>query len=179
MNFSIIFATLIIFSMIPAFADSEKIFVETDKAEYSVGDELIVSGFVQEKKMPVIAMRVYDTTGSILSANSLELDEDGGFFKNIYLDSPFYDESGKYTITLDYSKDKTEISFEIISDTLEEIFEEENTIPEILDMNTSQETYYDYEFIEIGGTVSAKDSSSVLVGIMDPFGTPTGFYFVI
>ena len=176
-HYSIMFATLIIFSALPAFADSDKIYVETDKVEYYSGDELILSGFVEEKKMPVIAMRVYDPNGSILSANSLELDEDGSFYKTIFLNSPFYDEVGEYKITLDYTKYSTEIFFEIISDTLKEIFEEEKIIPEIIDMNSSQKTYYDDEFIIIEGTVSTNDSSSVLIGIMDPFGTPTGFYF--
>ncbi len=44
-------------------------------------------------------------------------------------------------------------------------------------MFTDQEVYDDGDTVTIIGLVSEKDQDSVLIGIYDPFGTPTGFYF--
>ena len=164
-----------------AFADSEEepILAETDYPVYVTGDMLIVSGFVEEKKMPIIAMRVYDPDGIILSANNVELEEDNSFSKILFLDPPFYEKVGTYTINFDYGKDSAQIDFEIIAD--EEIDDspiiEEPSTPEVLIMVTDESVYHDNEFIVIAGIVSSIQDPSVLIGIYDPFGTPTGFYF--
>ena len=80
------------------FADS--IFVEFDKSEYSTGDTLILSGSIKEYSMPIMAVSIYDPNGKILSANNLELDENGRFYKIISLDSPFYDNPGNYKVKI-------------------------------------------------------------------------------
>ena len=54
---------------------------------------LFFSGEVEEKKMPVLAIRVYDPNGIILSANNVEINEDNSFSKMFLLYSPFYDET--------------------------------------------------------------------------------------
>lgn len=154
------------------------IIVGTDKDKYETGDTLILSGLVLEKKMPVIAMRTFDTSGGILSANSLEIKEDDTFSKILYLDSPFYDEPGFYSITLEYGQLKEEILFEIIGDNKnEDSTEEEPIVPEVIEMFTDRPSYQNYDTITINGAVSAITEPAVLIGIYDPFGTPTGFYF--
>ena len=65
---------------------------------------LFFSGEVEEKKMPVLAIRVYDPNGIILSANNVEINEDNSFSKMFSLYSPFYDESGTYVIKIDYGR---------------------------------------------------------------------------
>ena len=181
--FSILFFPAI---LIPAFAEdtleiNELLVVETDKPEYKIGDSVTISGKIQEKKMPMVAMSIFDPDGTILSANLLEINEDNSFYKLIFLDSPFYGKVGTYTIKLDYGKLKKETTFEIIS----EVDENSNTslidisaisIPEI-SISTNKSVYRDEDTIIIEGIVSALEGPLVLVAIYDPFGTPAGIYF--
>ena len=44
-------------------------------------------------------------------------------------------------------------------------------------MVTDKDVYYDNDFIVIAGIVTAVDEPTVLIGIYDKLGTPTGFYF--
>ena len=167
-----------------AFADDfgdVKILSATDKSFYETGELLFFSGQVEEKAMPVLALRVYDPHGVILSANNVEIKEDSTFSKMIPLNSPFYDELGTYLMKIDYGKLQKEITFEIISDnffdeTIFFDFEEPPTL-EIITLDSDKEIYTDSDIITITGSVSLIEEPSVLIGIHDPFGTPTGFYF--
>ena len=67
-----------------------------------------ITGKIHEIKMPVIAMRIYDTDGKILSANNLEIESDGSFTKTFTLNSPFYEKSGEYKVKFDYGKNISE-----------------------------------------------------------------------
>ena len=71
------------FFTMPAFAEENfvepTVHVETDKLEYEIGEIVTISGLVEAKKMPVVAMRIYDPDGSIVSANKIELEEDSTF----------------------------------------------------------------------------------------------------
>ena len=165
--------------IMPAFAE-ESLILETDKAEYELGDSMIISGSVGERGMPVVALKIFDPSGGILSANQVELEDDDTFSKTIFLDSPFYDEEGAYSITIDYGKLDAEVTFSIVNeDTDDSILDDdlEFFYPEILAMFTDQEVYQDGDTVTIIGLVSDKDQDSVLIGIYDPFGTPAGFYF--
>ncbi len=167
-----------------AFADDfgdVKILAATDKSFYETGELLFFSGQVEEKTMPILALRVYDPHGVILSANNVEIKEDSTFSKMIPLNSPFYDELGTYLMKIDYGKLQKEITFEIISDNFfdETIFFdfEESLTLEIITLDSDKEIYTDSDIITITGSVSLIEEPSVLIGIHDPFGTPTGFYF--
>lgn len=177
--FSLIAIVAISLSSIPAFAESNSVIVNLDKNVYQTGDSMLVSGTIVELKMPVIAMRIFDPNGVILSANNVEIESDNTFSKIIFLDSPFYEESGKYLITFDYGKESVKLNFEIDNG---QILEETEIVideitPEIIFFETNQQTYYDNEFVEITGKVSSVEELSVLVGIFDTFGMPAGFYF--
>ena len=158
-----------------------KILAATDKSFYETGELLFFSGQVEEKTMPVLALRAYDPQGIILSANNVEIKEDSTFSKIIPLNSPFYDELGTYLMKIDYGKLQKEITFEITSDNFfdETIFFdfEEPPIPEIIILDSDKEIYTDSDIITITGSVSLVEEPSVLIGIHDPFGMPTGFYF--
>lgn len=158
------------------FADSFT--VNFDKTSYDLGDSLTVSGNILEIGMPVIAMSVYDPNGKILSANNLEISSEKTFSKTISLDSPFYENAGKYLIKFNYGPLSQNHYFviegEIVeSETLTDMFDE----PEILLLYTEQKYYTDKDIIKISGLISALDSPTVLIGIYDPFGMPAGFYF--
>lgn len=164
----------------PVFAQNDSLILETDKPEYQIGNTMIISGFVSEKKMPVVALKIFDPSGGILSANQVDINSDNTFSKNIQLDSPFYDDAGTYSITMDYGKLSTQTTFEMLSaDSENSILDEEFDFlfPEILAMFTEQEVYEDGDTVTIIGLVSDKAQDPVLIGIYDPFGTPTGFYF--
>jgi len=172
------------FFTMPAFSEENfvesTVHVETDKLEYEIGEIVTISGFVEAKKMPVVAMRIYDPDGSIVSANQIELEEDSTFSKIISLDSVLYDKKGTYSVTIDYGKIKTETYFDLGTPEIEdanEIIEEENfDFPEII-VITDKEIYQDGDTLTIVGLVSELKESSALIGIYDPFGFPAGFYF--
>ena len=171
-----------------AFGDdgSGGILVSLDKEFYETGELLSISGKVEEKKMPILALRIFDPDGSILSANNVEIKGDNSFSKIVLLDSPFYDKPGTYTIKIDYGKLDKQTTFEIKSnyssdngDDGSTIFvdNEEIIIPELTGLETDKQTYTDNDIITISGTVSSIDEATVLIGIRDPFNIPTGFYF--
>ena len=159
--------------------DSSGITVSPDKESYETGDLLVISGHVEVKKMPILALRIFDPNGSILSANNVEIEEDNSFSKMVSLDSPFYDELGSYTIKIDYGKLHKEVTFEIKSDGYDEpiIVENEEILSELTSLVTDKLEYTDNDTITISGSVSSIDAATVLIGIHDPFGVPTGFYF--
>jgi len=159
-----------------SFADS--ILIEFDKPEYQTGDSMVISGHLLDFKMPMIALSLYDPEGNILSANNVIIDSNGTFSKIIPLDSPFYDKSGEYTIKLNYGKIAQNEFFTITGNNSEpEIIISESITPEIISLITDKNQYYDNDFVMITGIVSTIDSPNVLIGVYDPFGTPTGFYF--
>lgn len=165
--------------IVPSFAE-DSLILETDRDEYQIGDSMEISGYVDERKMPVVALKIFDPNGGILSANQVDLDEDNTFSKTIELISPFYEETGTYSITIDYGKLDSETTFQIVNDEEDDVVEDDDFdffFPEILAMFTDQEVYQDGDTVTIIGLVSEKDQDSVLIGIYDPFGTPTGFYF--
>lgn len=169
-----LFAVLAI-TVVPVFAEDSWMVAVTDKEQYFTGESMEVSGYIVDRKMPVIAMSVYDPDGVILSANNVELQEDDGFAKTISLDSPFYDKSGTYLIRFDYGQNTDQLSFEVIGTLVEEP-PVPQVVPEVLVLNTDKKSYADGEFITIAGMVSAIGDPTILVGIYDKNDFPTGFY---
>ncbi|MHA7734577.1 tetratricopeptide repeat protein, partial [Nitrosopumilus sp. S6] len=160
------------------FADSFN--VSFNKDSYQTGDTLVLSGQIIDFGMPVIAMSIFNPDGKILSANNLDLSSDGSFSKTIHLESPFYEMSGEYLVQLDYGQITEEHNFVIQGNTVEsepETVPQEVILPEIISFYTERDHYFDGDTIKIFGSVSTLDSPTVLIGVHDPFGTPTGFYF--
>jgi tetratricopeptide (TPR) repeat protein len=127
--------------------------------------------------MPVVALKIFNPDGGILSAHQVEL-VNNTFSKIIDLDSPFYDIPGTYTVTMNYGKLTSETNFDIVADNDKAPEPATQTSsPEILAMFTDEEVYGDGDTVTVIGLVSEKVEESVLVGIYDPSGTPAGFYF--
>ena len=156
-------------------AYGEGITVTFDKNQYISGDLLSITGNVSEVKMPIIAMSVYDPDGKILSANNIEIDPDGIFTKSFTLSSPFYDKSGTYKLKFDYGKITQNESFSISN--TQQPTDDVVVIPEIISLKTNKSQYTDSDTIIVIGTVSKRDSPTVLIGVYDTFGSPAGFYF--
>ena len=76
---------LIIPILIPSFAEGDSLIIETNKAEYEIGDSMLISGIVGEIKMPVVALKIFDPNGGILSANQVDIEDDNTFSKIIEL----------------------------------------------------------------------------------------------
>lgn len=154
--------------------------LDNDDGIYQTGDDLVIYGVVDERKMPVVAVSIFDPDEMILSANNVEVSEDGNFNKTISLYSPFYDSAGTYTIQLDYGKISQEITFDVVNESelpIEQDYDDGAILPEVVFLITDKTSYTDNDTITITGIVSYFESPSVLVGIYDPFGMPAGFYF--
>lgn len=164
------------FVISPAFAEEDWLIAETDKPQYHTGEDMVISGYISERKMPVIAVSIYDPDGTILSANNVEIDSDDGFSKTVSLDSPFYDKSGLYTIEFKYGPNTDSVLFEMIGSTIEEPKENPDLPPEVLLVSTDKATYFDNEFVTISGLVSDIGDPTILIGIYDPNNFPVGFY---
>src|SRR5574338_125086 len=147
-----LFPILIALACIPAFAD-EDLVVLTDREQYHIGETATISGIIVEKKMHVIAMRLYDPDGLIISANSVEIDELNTFSKTIPLDSPFFDKSGTYLAKFDYGKVSAETTFEVIGNQTASYPTDTEIIPEatpkVLSISTDRPAYQDGDFITI------------------------------
>ncbi len=166
---------LCLFGIIPAFAESDWLLVQTDKTQYHTGEDMEITGFVLDRTMPQIAVQIYDPDGEILGAHGVELELDDTFSKIIALDSPFYDKSGLYVIEFDYGPETDELFFEVSGAPTEEP-EPIPLAPEVLLITTDKTTYSDNEFITISGLVSDVGDPTILVGIFDPNDFPAGFY---
>ncbi|CAE6489749.1 tetratricopeptide repeat protein [Candidatus Nitrosotenuis uzonensis] len=174
---SILVLMPILFVTVPVFAE-EIITLETDAEAYFTGDVMIISGHVPNWKMPIIAMSIFDPDGDILSANNVEIEDDGTFTRIVTLDSPFYDKTGIYLITVDYGKNSAFTVFEVFSDQTnnEPVLPPSKIIPEVTSLKADKNSYHTDEFIMITGTVSAIAEPTVLVGIYNPDGSPASFY---
>ncbi len=156
---------------------AESFTADFDKQSYHLGDSLIFSGEIFDYSMPIIAMSVYDPDNKILSANSLKITPQNTFSKLIPLDLPQYEKTGQYLVKLDYGIVTQNYHFVIEDDSFESETIIEIEEPEIILLYTEKKQYTDKDVLKITGQVSLLDSPTVLIGIYDPFGMPTGFYF--
>jgi len=160
------------------------ILVSTDKLSYQPEEPIIISGEITERKMPVMALRIFDPDRKILGAYNVELDENNQFSKTIMADIPFYEKPGIYQITAEYGKLNSETIFEIENDLFEieydtPVVEEDAELPpQIVSFESYKEIYQDEDVITISGKVSAFSESQVIITIFDPSGMPAGIYLV-
>jgi len=160
----------------------DDISITTDRLSYFTGESIVVSGEVTNKKMPVVALKIFDPEDKILGAYSVEIDESNHFAKTVIADIPFYEKSGIYTIIVDYGKLTTTTVFEIenvegkIIDVTPE--EEESTIllPQVISFESDKKKYQDEDTVFINGKISTISVPQVTVAIFDPHGVPVGIY---
>ena len=160
------------------FADDDPFVAGFDKKQYSFGDSISISGDILELGMPIIALSIYDPDEKIISANNLEI-YNQTFSKTISLDSSSYEKSGTYKAKLEYGSYSKEYFFNIENSEILTNPSQNDKIPlsEVLLLSTNKKQYTGGDIIWISGQVSSLDASDVLIGIYDPFGMPTGFYF--
>ena len=149
-----------------------------DKKQYFFGDSISISGDILELGMPIIALSIYDPDEKIISANNLEISNQT-FSKTISLNSSSYEKPGTYKAKLEYGSYSKEYFFNIENPRISTNPSQNDEIPlsEVLLLSTNKKQYTGGDIIWINGQVSSLDSSDVLIGVYDPFGMPTGFYF--
>jgi len=191
MRESIIFVFLFLIlgsSFTPRFALAEgdgiveTILISTDKLSYFTNEPITISGEVTNKKMPVIAIKIFDPDDKILGAYSVELNETNHFTKTIIADTPFYEKSGIYAITAEYGKLKTETIFEIesgpveMTDVTPNVEKSPIILPQVISFETDKKKYQDEDTIIISGKVSTISEPQVTIAIFDPYRVPVGIY---
>jgi tetratricopeptide (TPR) repeat protein len=160
----------------------DDISISTDRLLYSIGETIVISGEVTNKKMPVVAIRIFDPEDQILGAYSVEIDETNHFTKTIVTDVPFYEKSGIYTVILEYGKLTAATVFEIenitgeVTDFPPEEEESTTILPEVIFFESDKKKYKNEDTIFINGRVSTFSMPQVTIAIFDPYGTPTGIY---
>jgi len=154
-------------SFTPRFALAEEnsivgtILISTDKLSYFTKEPITISGEVTDKKMPIIAIKIFDPDDKILGAHSVELDETDHFTKTIIADTPFYEKPGLYTISAEYGKLKTETFFEIenghaeITDVTPNDEKSPIILPQVISFETDKKKYQNEDTISISGKVSS------------------------
>ena len=158
------------------------ILISTDKLSYFTKEPITISGEVTDKKMPVIAIKIFDPDEKILGAYSVELDETNHFTKTIIADTPFYEKPGLYTISAEYGKLETETFFEIENGPVEITDvtpnDEKSTIilPQVISFETDKKKYQNEDTISISGKVSTISEPQVTIAIFDPYRVPVGIY---
>ena len=162
-------------------AISGTILISTDKLSYLTKESIVISGEVTEKKMPVIALKIFDPDDNILGAFSVEVNETNHFTKTITADIPFYEKPGIYTITADYGKLKTETIFEIENGSVEvtdvtNVEELPVMLPQVKSFETDKKIYNDEDTVVISGKVSTLSEAQVTITIFDPNRVPVGIY---
>ena len=175
-------------SFTPRFALAEEnsivgtILISTDKLSYFTKEPITISGEVTDKKMPIIAIKIFDPDDKILGAHSVELDETDHFTKTIIADTPFYEKPGLYTISAEYGKLKTETFFEIenghaeITDVTPNDEKSPIILPQVISFETDKKKYQNEDTISISGKVSTISEPQVTIAIFDPYRVPVGIY---
>ena len=168
---------LCLFAIIPAFADSDWLVAQTDKDQYQPGQEMEISGYIQDKTAPQITIKIYDPDSIILGAYNIEIQPDNTFSRTVALDSTSFSQSGLYIIEFDYGDNSDDLFFEVDgADPASTLIPHQSPTPEVLQIITDKNTYQDSEYITISGLVSDIDDPTILIGIFDPDNFPTGFY---
>ena len=160
----------------------ETIVISTYKMSYFTEEPIVISGEITQKKMPIVAIRIFDPDDKILGAYSVEIDDNNHFTKTIIADIPFYEKNGTYTITAEYGKLETETIFKIenksgkINDVTSIVEKPPAVLPQVVSIRTNKHTYQNEDTIVISGTVSAISEPQVTITIFDPNKTPVGIY---
>lgn len=88
--------------------------VSTDKLSYTTGDKIIISGFANPvlQNYPTVMLIIKSPSGSIVTAQQLDVSPNGAFSTTIPLLGPLWSKEGSYTIFTQYAEfQSTPITF--------------------------------------------------------------------
>ena len=145
-----------------AFAESGDVTIGTDLSEYTKGDTITISGFIDgwgavdgfgNQKLDVndVALRIVDPINNIVTISQITPNSDGTFAISIPTDSPVWKKVGTYTIMANYGDGTGSVSFGFtIPDTeaIEEVTEAMEEVGEAIEAVSEEITESVEEAIE-------------------------------
>ena len=145
-----------------AFAGSGDVTIGTDLSEYTKGDTITISGFIDgwgavdgfgNQKLDVndVALRIVDPINNIVTISQITPSSDGTFTASIPTDSPVWKKVGTYTIMANYGDGTGSVSFGFtIPDTeaIEEVTEAMEEVGEAIEAVSEEITESVEEAIE-------------------------------
>ena len=145
-----------------AFAGSGDVTIGTDLSEYTKGDTITISGFIDgwgavdgfgNQKLDVndVALRIVDPINNIVTISQITPNSDGTFATSIPTDSPVWKKVGTYTIMANYGDGTGSVSFGFtIPDTeaIEEVTEAMEEVGEAIEAVSEEITESVEEAIE-------------------------------
>ena len=145
-----------------AFAGSGDVTIGTDLSEYTKGDTITISGFIDgwgavdgfgNQKLDVndVALRIVDPINNIVTISQITPNSDGTFATSIATDSPVWKKVGTYTIMANYGDGTGSVSFGFtIPDTeaIEEVTEAMEEVGEAIEAVSEEITESVEEVIE-------------------------------
>ena len=125
-----------------AFAESGDVTIGTDLSEYTKGDTITISGFIDgwgavdgfgNQKLDVndVALRIVDPINNIVTISQITPNSDGTFAISIPTDSPVWKKVGTYTIMANYGDGTGSVSFGFTIPDTEAIEEVTEAIEEV------------------------------------------------
>ena len=125
-----------------AFAESGDVTIGTDLSEYTKGDTITISGFIDgwgavdgfgNQKLDVndVALRIVDPINNIVTISQITPNSDGTFATSIPTDSPVWKKVGTYTIMANYGDGTGSVSFGFTIPDTEAIEEVTEAIEEV------------------------------------------------
>ena len=125
-----------------AFAESGDVTIGTDLSEYTKGDTITISGFIDgwgavdgfgNQKLDVndVALRIVDPINNIVTISQITPNSDGTFATSIPTDSPVWKKVGTYTIMANYGDGTGSASFGLTISETEAIEEVTEAIEEV------------------------------------------------
>ena len=145
-----------------AFAGSGDVTIGTDLSEYTKGDTITISGFIDgwgavdgfgNQKLDVndVALRIVDPINNIVTISQITPNSDGTFATSVPTDSPVWKKVGTYTIMANYGDGTGSVSFGFtIPDTeaIEEVTEAMEEVGEAIEAVSEEITESVEEAIE-------------------------------
>ena len=145
-----------------AFAESGDVTIGTDLSEYTKGDTITISGFIDgwgavdgfgNQKLDVndVALRIVDPINNIVTISQITPNSDGTFATSVPTDSPVWKKVGTYTIMANYGDGTGSVSFGFtIPDTeaIEEVTEAMEEVGEAIEAVSEEITESVEEAIE-------------------------------
>ena len=125
-----------------AFAGVGDVTIDTDLSEYTKGDTITISGFIDgwgavdgfgNQKLDVndVALRIVDPINNIVTISQITPNSDGTFATSIPTDSPVWKKVGTYTIMANYGDGTGSVSFGFTIPDTEAIEEVTEAIEEV------------------------------------------------
>ncbi len=146
----ILYGILVLFtiSMIPAFAQTNPITVQTDDKNYEEGDTIVISGDVTTvvAGTPIVLQVFFE--GNLIDVAQIDVSQEGTFSHTILAEGPFWHRNGDYLVRASYgdgNNAESEFSFSPKTDVAE--------TTNIFEVDAGSSGTFDVKYTIKGGTI--------------------------